>query len=1278
MTDNQTGEILADYMRRVDSGEQVDVNAICEAHPEIADEIRAYIDGAALVQNLLRPGDTSKLDAYRDTVRPSQSHDTDADLIGHLFDRYRIEKQLGEGAMGAVYLAVDTQLDREVALKIPKVRDGEQNDFLARFRWEAQAAAKLDHPGICSVFDFGESSRRPYITMAYINGLPLSHFVGTNELDQKKIIEIVREIADALQHAHQMGVIHRDLKSGNVMINHQGKPIVTDFGLARKADQTEESRLTLEGALVGTPGYMAPEQVEAESDQIGPATDIYSLGVILYELLTGDLPFRGSIHSILAQITRDKPRNPLNINPHADARLCELCLQMLAKKPENRPQSMQEVADQLDQYAAEPTPEQIAKQDDKTRRLEKLESAKQKVTDLVRRGQYAQAVSLLEKMSATTDPDAIGYASWAREELNRVRKLPQKVRDGVPALVGTARKFMQKYDYGQAAEILQQIPQEMRSPSVEKLLNKAIDLQDEADMLLKDLRECVRSREFQGIDDNVQRLLEIKPNNRFARDLSHALKSYQHVSVDRREYVFGQTGELLPLEEAKTFSTLLLMVLTVLIGFGGLFYGITLLIDVGDVTLLVETDDELLKNGDLTLTFDGETHHINGPEFKISVAPGEYGYEVRQGDTLIRNPEKFTVVKKGQNVLTIQPWPSLVDRSSTSVPKASSANEQPDFAEVHGASKSQLQAWLKSIRGEYIPLHINLRWGASDLIFDATAEADSTGNNWVVNFFENSSESLEFSSKYRWSHALYWRLLFPTAGVPPQEGPGLRIRREDSETTYNPRDIHDQEFQEAVDFYERRKWFPMSLCTTESAGQEHNFFLGHQRFDVEHQSFVGLTLEEFRKKNAEFEDKNWRLHFFQLQSGTSTLKFNCTFCEDKNAFTTETSFDLSEDQYESLLEQRRLSVWRPHCVGSYLDNGTVKYVVNWQRRADQTEVPDQTMALPVEHVAADTRSHWRHLPIDAPRPAIAPFDPQNASELQQQWAEYLDVPVEFTDKFGFTFSLIPPGEFDMGTSQAELDELMVHGESGGEYWKTCLISESPQHRVALTKPFYLSTKEVTQGQFESIMSFNPSYYASENNEELAETSTLNFPVEGVTWNQTQEFIEALLSDLGDFRKASDQPFYRLPSEAEWEFACRGGASTRFWTGDDEQVLSEKENFGNRHGGILDVASLSPNPFGLYDMSGNVHEFVEDRWDSKHPTEAESPISVNPTGATSTDLTSRVVRGGDFWWWHYHSRASYRISCEQDVQSGMTIGFRLAGNVEAYKMVESSSAVASEK
>ena len=283
----------------------------------------------------------------------------------------------------------------------------------------------------------------------------------------------------------------------------------------------------------------------------------------------------------------------------------------------------------------------------------------------MQRGQYAQAVRLLEKMAALTASEAVGFANWARAEIPRVKAIPKKMRDGVPTIIETAKSLIKKHDYGQAAELLQQIPSHMQTAQSQKLLDKSVELQDEADLLSTSLRDCVRRRQFNGIEDNLKRLLQIKPGNRFARDLWESLQTYSKVSYKERDYKLDNKGQLLPHDEGIGNAVMVAIASGVFI-FGLMLWGATIYLKSGNETLAVSIDEELLKNGEITLTFDGKEYVIDGPEFKLIVVAGEYGYEIRQGNTVIVNAENFTVVKGGRNVLEIE-------RSSSLPPSRSSA-----------------------------------------------------------------------------------------------------------------------------------------------------------------------------------------------------------------------------------------------------------------------------------------------------------------------------------------------------------------------------------------------------------------------------------------------------------------------------------------------------------------------------------------------------------------------------------------------------------------------------
>ncbi len=259
----------------------------------------------------------------------------------------------GTGGDGAVYLADDTQLERPVALKIPKFAEGDDDEEMtARFYREARAAAMLRHANLCPVYDVGDIDGVRYLSMAYIEGQPLSDVLAEGgPLCDHDAATFVLKLARALEVAHKHGVIHRDLKPANVMIDFHEEPIIMDFGLARRLNR-EDSRLTQDGMLMGSPAYMSPEQVEGDADKMGPACDIYSLGIILYELLTGEVPFKGSIASVMGQIIGSAPRKPSIIKRGIKTALETICLKMIAKRPEDRFATMTDVVRALEAFNA--------------------------------------------------------------------------------------------------------------------------------------------------------------------------------------------------------------------------------------------------------------------------------------------------------------------------------------------------------------------------------------------------------------------------------------------------------------------------------------------------------------------------------------------------------------------------------------------------------------------------------------------------------------------------------------------------------------------------------------------------------------------------------------------------------------------------------------------------------------------------------------------------------------------------------------------------------------
>lgn len=329
---------------RAQRGEPVDLEAECRKTPEFAGDLRE-LWGVIVVARAA--GSHSAL------LAPTQAQTTnlpsDSFQLPARFGDYELRQELGRGGMGVVYRAWQGSLSREVAVKmILRGQLATQVDR-DRFEAEAQAAAKLDHPGIVPVYEVGEIDGRAYFSMKYVRGTTLGQQLISGPLAPREAARMLAAVARAIHFAHMRGVLHRDLKPSNILLDETGEPHVTDFGLAKQL--TDGQSVTKSGMMLGTPAYMAPEQAAGVRGQVGPRSDVYSLGVILYHMLTGRPPFQAaSPAEMVLLVLEQDPVPPRMLNPKADRDLEMICLRCLQKPLDLRYASAAALADDLEAY----------------------------------------------------------------------------------------------------------------------------------------------------------------------------------------------------------------------------------------------------------------------------------------------------------------------------------------------------------------------------------------------------------------------------------------------------------------------------------------------------------------------------------------------------------------------------------------------------------------------------------------------------------------------------------------------------------------------------------------------------------------------------------------------------------------------------------------------------------------------------------------------------------------------------------------------------------------
>ncbi len=392
----EISKVLAEYMHRCDSGPTPNREEFLSRHPELRDQLSELLSAADWIEQLAGPrvadlgksasnlkedkalddvrladedtlphvsklnqssahdqtissGATTDESAEGTSARPKARRELSQPVLPCHFGDYLLERVIGRGGMGVVYMGRQENLDRQVAIKMIRSGALASEEEVQRFYAEARSAAQLDHPNIVTVYQCGEQAGHRYFSMDYVPGTDLSRLTADGPIDCKRAARYVRDVARAIQYAHDRGILHRDLKPANVLVDENDIVRITDFGLAKSIGT--ETGLTATGAALGTPSYMSPEQAAGRVNEHYHATDIYSLGAILFTIVTGQPPFKANtvVQTIMHVIHRPAPA-ARTVNPKVDEdieTIIDVCLQ---KSPERRYGSAQALADDLDRY----------------------------------------------------------------------------------------------------------------------------------------------------------------------------------------------------------------------------------------------------------------------------------------------------------------------------------------------------------------------------------------------------------------------------------------------------------------------------------------------------------------------------------------------------------------------------------------------------------------------------------------------------------------------------------------------------------------------------------------------------------------------------------------------------------------------------------------------------------------------------------------------------------------------------------------------------------------
>ncbi|QDT35026.1 bifunctional serine/threonine-protein kinase/formylglycine-generating enzyme family protein [Thalassoglobus polymorphus] len=1309
-------QLIAEYMRRTDAGEKLDTTQFIAAHPEHAEELNRHFENVNLLDGLKRT-DTNEVDET--LVKPAEDLDNSNDdptaqtvvrgmadsetsvtrdhqrlnsgsttniEIPETFGRYAIQKVLGQGAMGAVYLAKDTQLDRDVALKIPKFGDGsgvDDKELLERFYREARASATIRSPNICPVYDVGEIEGQHYITMAYIEGRPLKDFTKSKKShSEKQIITTIRKLAVGLEQAHAIGVIHRDLKPANIMVDKKGEPVVMDFGLARRSD-SDDVQVTQSGAILGTPAYMAPEQVAGDQSAINHQVDIYALGIIMYELITGEMPFKGNLMALLQQISLNNPKKPSEFRKDLDPRLETICLKMMAGDQSKRYQSMNDVAADLQDVLRHP-------------------NRKQKKDATKNTGPKPNAIPTSHEESnpaLVTVEHPKSYAEQLREKKSKTAKAAKKSNS--PNKAGPRSKKKASENFGPPKKFLiagglgglllllgivfivrvgkYDVQITLDDPEITLSVDdEVLNIKDGQDLYKLSAGEHKLKLQKEGLTAHIEEFTVTKDGETAIRAVVvngklDALLNGENASGN--EHVEGHisadsvtaTENSIPTKNsALEFD-----------GDGDYISVNSVNIEQGKpfcIEFWIKLNDDLPEGASGTITSVGPYNNTAFRTYQdTNVFYSNFAFLEIEEETETSRAIEFSRVK-----LNSPSWThiaSQIDAQGRCVTYVNGRKTPPlslsnvEFEQLvklaqpigfkknltiganyhlgsftKSGSKHPLSFFKGSMRAfrmtsgvkyteNFIPADEFKKETQTKVLYlfnkgSGTTLEDASGNGhdgkiigakWVALEMDSSQQrsfSLSTDLEILKSENMNWEFKDEVL-----KGHGTATKKTHkwvaAEFTNEIHGDYDIDFE-----FKQSAFYPIQVDFPLGDNQAIRVHIGGQG-----SALMKIDGKEDRDAAEEFRNDDAKLKYGKWQQLSGKIRH-----KGENVEIDVTLDGVHVGRFAGARSRISLPHWNT------VRPTTVKFSGYGDLSKAQIEVRGEVRLQPSLNTTTDASSHSK-----APSIALSPFNEAKAKAHQKAWSEHLGVPIERkVDLPGgekITFVLIPPGEFEMGSHQHE--QSMFLNAIRGEWNAERTPAEIPRHKVQISNPFYLSKQEVTQGEWLSVLEDNPSVYAN----------SKEHPVNQVTWNEAKEFVNAMNS------KADLQGLtIRLPTEAEWEYACKAGDPRSNYPPEE---LEEYAWFNlNSKGNLQKGGERTPNAFGLHDMLGNVWEWCAD---SYHPDFYRKSSRVDPVSLEAGE--DRVLRGGAMTHGYIHCRPTYRNHDLPDKKS-FHFGVRLAATISS--------------